>query len=162
MAGYLDQYGAQDERRNRVRKSIFVGIGLVLLGLLAWWFLFIWSKAEVLRESHVARFVQKLRNHNQEAEIKQFLDLLAAHQYESAYKLWGASPRDYPYPEFMKDWGPQGQRTFSSYQIVRSRSCGSGVIVTVGFAPGVEENLWVQRSDRTLGFSPFPSCPAGG
>jgi hypothetical protein len=162
MAGYLDQYGAGDERRNRVRKWMVVSGGILALGVIVWWFLFVWSKAEVVRASHVARFVQKLRNHNQEAEIKQFLDLVANRQYAAAYKLWGALPRDYPFPEFMKDWGPQSPRNFSSYQIVRSRSCGSGVIVTVDFAKGGEENLWVQRSDRTLSFSPFPGCPTGG
>ena len=47
-------------------------------------------------------------------------------------------------------FGPQSGRNYSSYDIVRSRTCGSGVVITVDFQKGPEENLWVQKSDRTI------------
>jgi hypothetical protein len=158
MAGYLDQYGAGDERRERRNRGLFIAGGAFLLGLLFWWFLYGWDKSEVVREPHIARMVQKLRHHNQEGEVRQFLELLRNRQYEAAYKVWGAN-KDYPFDKFMEDWG--SQRSISSFEITRSRTCGSGVVITVDFPKGQEENLWVQNADRTIGFSPFAAgCPA--
>ena len=67
--------------------------------------------------------------------------------------------KDYPFNKFLEDWG--GQRSIGAFEITRSRSCGSGVVITVDFQKGQEENLWVQNADRTIGFSPFAAgCPA--
>ena len=106
-------------------------------------------------------------NYRQEGQVKRFFALLAAHDYQSAYALWGcteAKPcRDYPITAFMQDWGPQsGRADVASPHIAKSRSCGSGVILTVDFGNNREERLWVERRDLTIGFSPFPVCPAGG
>jgi hypothetical protein len=61
----------------------------------------------------------------------------------------------------MKDWGPGGRNGDpASFRIVKSRLCGSGVILTVQTGAAEPERLWVQRSDRTLGYSPWPGCPA--
>ena len=160
MAGYLDQYGAGDERREKRNRWLFIAGGVALVALLVAWFLYGWDKSEIVREPHVARLVQKLRHHGQESEIRQFLDMVKNHQYEAAYRLWGAS-KDYPFNKFMEDWGPQSQRNLNSFEIVRSRSCGSGVVITVDFQKGAEESLWVQKTDQTIGFSPFTAgCPA--
>jgi hypothetical protein len=160
MAGYLDQYGAGDERREKRNRWLIITAGVVLAVLVLWWFLYGWDKSEIVRESHVARLVQKLRHGSQESEVRHFLELVKNHQYEAAYRLWGAS-KDYPFNNFMEDWGPQNQRNVNSFEIVRSRSCGSGVVVTVEFQKGSEESLWVQNNDRTIGFSPFKAgCPA--
>ncbi len=158
MAGYLDQYGAGDERRERRNRWLIIAAGAALAALIVWWFLYGWDKSEVVREPHIARLVQKLRHHSQEGEVRRFLDLLRNHQYKSAYKLWGPS-KDYPYDKFLEDWG--GQRNIGPYEIAGSRTCGSGVIVTVEFQKGQEQSLWVQNADRTIGFSPFDAgCPA--
>jgi len=69
--------------------------------------------------------------------------------------------RGYPFDSFMQDWGPRSShRDVSDYKIARSRSCGSGVILTVDFGKSQPEKLWVQRDDLTIGFSPMPGCPA--
>jgi len=159
MAGYLDEYGAGDERREKRNRWFMISGGVVLGALLVGWFLFGWDKSEIVREPHVARLVQKLRNHRQEDEVRQFLDEVKSGQYEAAYRLWGPS-KEYPFEKFMQDWGPQSQRSLSSFAIVKSRSCGSGVMITVDFPKGTEESLWVQKRDRTIGFSPFEVCPA--
>ena len=39
MAGYLDQYGAGDERREKRNRWLIIAGGAVLLALLLWWFL---------------------------------------------------------------------------------------------------------------------------
>ena len=160
MAGYLDQYGAGDEGRERTNRRLLCTLAIALGALVLWWFLFRWDKSEILRAEGVARLVQKLRHHNQESEVQQFLDLVKNHQYDAAYRAWHPN-NDYPFTKFMEDWGPQSQRRIGDFAIVKSRSCGSGVIITVNFIQDGQENLWVQRADQSLSFSPYPVCPAG-
>jgi len=164
MAGYLDQYGAGDERREKRNKLILIGGATALVALFLWFFFFVWDKTEIVRAQSVARLAQVLRNHRQENRVKSFFDLLRRHDYQAAYAFWGctdANPcKDYAFAEFMKDWGPDSPRSSASYNIPKSRSCGSGVIVTVDFGHQ-EDALWVQRSDLTIGFSPFKGCSPG-
>ena len=165
MAGYLDQYGAGDERREKRNKLIFTLGAAALVVLFLWFFFYGWDKTEILRIQSVARLAQVLRNHRQESRVKSFFDLLRQKDYKAAYAMWNCTDahpcRDYAFAEFMKDWGPASPRNPSDYDIARSRSCGSGVIVTVDFDRREEDALWVQRSDLTIGFSPFPICQTG-
>src|SRR6476620_9286482 len=121
MAGYLDQYGAGDERRIKIIKT------LVVLG-------------------GVAFFV--FHNFQQERQVTRFLERLQAKDYQGAYEFWVAGETDrkgYPFESFLQDWGP---------------GSGHGVILTVDFANGKQEKLWVQRENLVVGFSPLPGCPA--
>jgi len=144
MAGYLDQYGAGEERRNRIIKTLVISVvALAVLGSIAF-FVF--------------------HNYRQEQAVKRFFQSLEAHDYQSAYALWVRSDSDrrgYPFDKFMEDWGPKSPHPdVSNYRISRSRSCGSGVILTIDFGSNQQEKLWVQRDDLTIGFSPLPGCPA--
>jgi hypothetical protein len=144
MAGYLDQYGAGEERREKIIKSLVISlVALVVLG-------------------GIAFFV--FHNYRQERQVKRFFELLQTHNYQAAYELWVHNENDrrgYPFPSFLQDWGPEsGHRDVSNFRISRSRSCGNGVILTVDFGPNQQEKLWVQRDDLTIGFSPLPGCPA--
>ena len=141
MAGYLDQYGAGDERLEKIIKiGAIVVAALILIG------------GPLLFIFHDIR---------QENQVKKFVHLLEAHQYKEAYALWGctdAKPcQGYDMKSFMEDWGP-GKQDLGAFHIERSRSCGSGVILTVNFGKD-QEKLWVQRDDLTIGFSPLPGCP---
>jgi len=165
MAGYLDQYGAGDEQREK-RNKLFLILGACLLvALFLWFFFFVWDKTEVVRAEPVARLAQILRNHRQESRVKSFFDILQHRDYKGAYALWNCTDahpcKDYVFTEFMKDWGPISLRATAVYAIPKSRSCGSGVIVTVDFGHNQEDALWVQRSDLTIGFSPYPVCQPG-
>ena len=147
MAGYLDQYGAGDERREKIIKRVAISLAalVVIGGILTFTFY----------------------NYRQERQVKRFFALLAAQDYKSAYALWGCTDahpcRDYNMAKFMQDWGPpSGRGDMGIFRIAKSRSCGSGVILTVDFGSNQEEKLWVERGDLTIGFSPFPGCPAGG
>jgi hypothetical protein len=144
MAGYLDQYGAGDERRIKIIKTLV--ISLVTLAVLG----------------GIAFFV--FHNYFQERQAKRFFERLQAKDYPGAYELWVASESDrrgYPFNSFLQDWGPEsGHASVAGYKISRSRSCGNGVILTVDFADGKQEKLWVQRENLVLGFSPLPGCPA--
>ena len=104
-----------------------------------------------------------LKNWREERQAKRFFELLARQDYKTAYALWGCTDqapcRDYPLDAFLKDWGPQsGRGNPAGFHVVKSRSCGSGVILTVETGKE-EERLWVERKNLTLGFSPLPGCP---
>jgi hypothetical protein len=146
MAGYLDQYGAGEERRGKIIKTVV--ISLVLLVVVGGSLLFIFH------------------NFREERQVKEFISLVGNHDYKAAYALFGctdAKPcRYYPFEKFMEDWGPASGRTgFESARIVRSRSCGSGVLMTVDYGKNQQEKLWVERQDMSIGFPPVQGCPAG-
>lgn len=144
MPGYLDQYGAGDERREKIIKTLVIALAVILVAGGTLWFI--------------------LHNYRQEAQLKHFFELLAAHDYPSAYALWVKTDQDrrgYPMETFLQDWGPKSPHgDVTGAHIVKSRSCGSGVILTVDFGGKQQEKLWVEREDLTIGFSPLPGCPA--
>src|SRR5689334_19536787 len=117
MPGFLDQYGTSDARREKVIKIIWISFAsaAVLAGVL--FFIF--------------------HNYQQERQVKRFLELLGSHDYSSAYALWVRTDQDrrgYPMDTFMQDWGPKSSHgDVGAARIVKSRSCGSGVILTVDF-----------------------------
>jgi len=144
MAGYLDHYGAGEERREQMIKRVVIAAVVLVVVAGALYLMF--------------------KNYRQERQVKSFLALLARRDYKAAYVLWGCTDsnpcRDYPFGEFMKDWGPESEHAdASSFHITKTRSCGSGVIVTVDSGKKQEDKLWVQRDDLTIGFSPLPGCP---
>jgi hypothetical protein len=107
------------------------------------------------------------KNYRQENQAKRFFDLLEKKDFKAAYGLWGCTDAkpcpEYPMEEFLKDWGPGGPHAsdLTSFRIAKSRSCGSGVILTVDFDKSQQEKLWVQRDDLIMGYSPWPGCPPG-
>ena len=144
MPGYLDQYGAGDERRIRIIKTTVISLVALLIAGGVLFFIF--------------------HNYRQERRAKQFIALLAARDYQGAYSFWVRSEQDrqgYPMASFLQDWGPSSEHAdVRGFRIVKSRSCGSGVILTVKFDKGSDEILWVQRDELTIGFSPLHGCPA--
>ena len=76
MAGYLDQYGAGEERREKIIKTLVISlVALVVLG-------------------GIAFFV--FHNYRQERQVKRFFELLQAHDYQGAYALWVHDENDRP------------------------------------------------------------------
>ena len=146
MAGYLDQYGAGEERRGKIIRNVVIAVValVAIIGVLYFNF----------------------HNYQEEQQVKQFMSLLAGKDYKAAYALFGctdAKPcRYYPIDKFMEDWGPaSGHSGFDSARITRSRSCGSGVLLTVDYGSNRQEKLWVERGDKSIGFPPVQGCPAG-
>jgi len=144
MAGYLDQYGAGEARREKIIKTLVISLVALVAAVGALFFIF--------------------HNYREERQVKEFFNHLASRDYKAAYALFGCTDtkpcRDYAFGQFMEDWGPgSGRNNPSNFRISRSRSCGSGVILTVDFGKDQQEKLWVERKDMTVGFSPFPGCP---
>jgi hypothetical protein len=144
MAGYLDNYGAGEERREKITKRVVITVlALLVVGGLVY---------------------SIFHNYPEEHQAKRFFDFLQARNYQSAYALWGctdAKPcRDYPFTEFMKDWGPDVSPV-NEADVLDGESCGSGVIVDVDAGKAGDKKLWVERSTRILGFPPYERCPQG-
>ena len=146
MAGYLDQYGAGEERRGKIIRNVVIAVvALVAVG---------------------GALYFNFHNYREEQQVKQFMSLLAGKDYKAAYALFGctdAKPcRYYPFDKFLEDWGPaSGHSGFDGARITRSRSCGSGVLLTVDYGSNRQEKLWVERGDKSIGFPPVQGCPAG-
>jgi hypothetical protein len=146
-----------DEARARRRRNLI--IALVILGLvivIVWWQMRYWPEERV---------------------VDRFFDALQQKDFDKAYGIWMHDPdwkqhpqqyARYPLTDFMKDWGPSGE-----WGIVKSHridgagvpkgysgtpwavSSGVVVVVTVNDRIADKAHLWVQKGDKTLGFSPY-------
>ncbi|MEO8597602.1 MAG: hypothetical protein ABI759_30060 [Candidatus Solibacter sp.] len=149
MAGYLDQYGAGEERRAKITKTIWnTVVALVVLAVAGGALYF------------------HFHNYREEHQVLEFMNLLSGKNYKAAYALFGCTDqkpcRYYPFDKFMEDWGPaSGHTGYQQARITRSRSCGSGVLLTVDYGKDQQEKLWVERVDKSIGFPPVQGCPAG-
>jgi hypothetical protein len=140
------QYDATRGRRRRNR-MIVVAVLVLLLAGLAWMY----------------------RNWPEERIADRFFTALEKPDYESAYSIWMHDPQwkqhaekysQYPFNEFYRDWGPGGEWGIVKFHKIQGsanpRGGGSGVIVEVVVNGRAEHaRLWVQKSDKTLTFSPF-------
>jgi hypothetical protein len=156
MPGYLDQYGAGEERRNRIiARSIISALLILIVGSLSWYL---------------------LKNHHQEGVVKRFVDAVRARDYVAAYHAWGCSPEKpctgYAFNSFLEDWGspdslkpPARVPTAATAPdpavigLTDSESCNNGVLLTVAVNPTRQEKLWVDKSSDSINFAPYPVCP---
>jgi hypothetical protein len=103
-----------------------------------------------------------------EHRVDVFFNALQAKDYERAYGLWMNDPqwkqhpdkyKRYVFHEFYIDWGPGGEwGIINSHRVIGSVAPpnGSGVVVAVEVNGRTEKsNIWVEKSDKTLGFSPL-------
>jgi hypothetical protein len=146
MAGYLEGYGAGEERRGKIIKTVLISlVAVIVIG---------------------GGLVFNFYNFREEQQVKQFMSRLSARDYKGAYALFGCTDvkpcRYYPFDKFMEDWGPaSGHSGYGDARITRSRTCGSGVLLTVYYGQNRQEKLWVEHKDKSIGFPPVQGCPAG-
>ena len=144
MAGYLDQYGAGEERRNRIIIRSILAVVITAVVVTLGWYL--------------------LLNHHQEGVVKGFVAALKRGDTESAYRIWGCTSAkpcpDYPYEKFLKDWGPGADGPdLAVIGLTDSEECNSAVMLTLRVNPKRTEQLWIDRANDLISFAPFPICP---
>lgn len=139
-----------DPSRDRRRRKVVIVIVAVLLVVasLAFWF----------------------RNWPETRVVNRFFEAIEAKDYEQAYAIWlgdadwkrhPAKYDRYTFGQFQLDWGPGSPwGEIRKHEIERAatpRGGGSGVIVTVKVNDRVDPKarLWVEKSDKTLAFSPY-------
>lgn len=140
------QYDASAERKRRL-KIAAIAVSILVLAGLAWMF----------------------RNWPEERLVDHFVAALEQKNFEAAYGIWMHDPEwkqhadryaQYAFNDFYRDWGPGGEwGLIKSYKIagsVNPSSGSSGVIVEVEINQRAEHaRIWVQKSDKTLSFSPY-------
>jgi len=149
MPGYFDNYGAGEDRRNRIVAKVVTVVVAVGLSVSLGWYL--------------------LKNHHQEGVVKTFLAAVRANDYQSAYRIWGCTPQKpcsgYEFPKFMGDWGPPGSSKPADtpdpgvLALTDSQSCNNGVLLTVEVNRNRTEKLWVDKSGDAISYAPYPICP---
>ena len=142
MAGYLDEYGVTDARRERLRKRIIIwGLLAVIIGTSAFFY---------------------FRNWGEERALGRFVTLLKQQKYQEAYQQWQTpdSAKFYPPEKFAEDWGPTGvYKNAAGLQIRIVDSCNTGVVFEMAY-PGADDfGLWVERQTKIISFAPWPRCP---
>jgi len=134
------------QRRRRIRIASIIVLALVIAGL-AW-------------EYH---------NWPEEHVVDKFFDALQQQNYEGAYGIWVHDPNwkqhpqkytQYAYGDFYNDWGPGGEygliKSHDIYGSGTPKGGASGVIVEVVINGRSEHaRVWVEKSDKTLSFSPY-------
>ena len=137
---FLGEYGQADRRYEKiVTIAGYTLLATIVLGFFYWIF---------------------FRNWREERRVSQFLTLLEEQRYEQAYELWGCSVeapcRHYSYEKFLQDWGPDSPLgKVNSYEVGRSYTQQSGVIILVQVNGHKIPNLWVEKDDKVIGFSPY-------
>jgi hypothetical protein len=152
MPGYLDQYGAGEEKRNTIIFRIAIATLTTVVVVSLCWYL--------------------LKNHHQEGVVKTFLGAIRSGDLQGAYRDWGCTQAKpcsgYEYNRFLTDWGPAqpgitandlGQPDLGVLGISDSESCNSGVLLTVVVNAKRSEKLWVDKSSDAINFAPYPICP---
>ena len=140
MSGYLEAYGAGDEKRARRIKRVALVVVVVLAAGAALYF--------------------GLRDFREKRQAKLFVTLLQQGNYPAAYALWGCTPTStcpsYTVDKFLEDWGPKSTHADASkLQIASTRGCSGGVIFEVRSAASEPDYLWVDRSTKNVGFAPL-------
>jgi hypothetical protein len=142
MAGYLDEYGVADARREGLRKRIILWVlAIVIVGTSAFFYFRNWSEERVLDH---------------------FITLLKQQKYQEAYQLWltPETAKFYPPEKFAEDWGASGiYKNPSALQIREEDSCGDGVVFQIAY-PGADDfGLWIDRNKKFISFYGWPRCP---
>jgi hypothetical protein len=111
------------------------------------------------------------RNWPEEHVVNKFFTALVNKDFKQAYGIWMHDPAweqhpqkytSYPFNEFYRDWGPGGEwGIIRSYHVDGSanpkhgHASGVVVVVTVNERVGDKARIWVEKSDKTLTFSPY-------
>jgi hypothetical protein len=139
------QYDPRRERRRRVMVAAVIAV-VIVAGILAYLY----------------------RNWPEERVADHFFTALVNKDFEKAYGIWVHDPGwkqhpekypNYSFREFYNDWGPGGEwGIIKSFHIEGSANPkgGSGVVVVVTINERKEPaRIWVEKSDKTLTFSPY-------
>jgi len=146
-----------DPRPARRRRDLILAlIVLVIVIGVVWWLFRFWPE---------------------EHQVDRFFDALQQQNYEQAYGAWVHDAQwkqhpekysSYPYNDFIKDWGPSGEWGIIKSHHVDGAAVPKGysgspfavasgvvVVVTVNDRVADKAHIWVQKDDKTLGFSPY-------
>ena len=125
--------------------------------------LFAWTSVVIVVVVASALFL--LRNWRYEHLVDQFFTAIEHNDMEKAFAIYTADPdwkthpqqyKQYPYGQFVLDWGPGGDwGVIKSHHVDCAGRIGSGVIVATTINGRPERSyLWVEKKDKTLTVAP--------
>ncbi len=144
MAGYLDQYGvAEAKREGLLKKIVLITLAVIVIGGVGYFTFRTWSEEQVLKE---------------------FLATLSTKDYAKAYRMWGCTPdtpcKFYDSQKFDEDWGPKSHYADAAQAKIQNIDyCDTGVVFDVAFPGADPVALWVERSTSVISFAPWSRCP---
>jgi hypothetical protein len=144
MAGFLDAYGASDERRERRVKRVVISVLVAgLLGAFGYFYFRTWPAERV---------------------VKSFLASLAKQDFQSAYQIWGCTPdkpcRYYTSDNFIEDWGPSSPHSNgAAAKIELIDWCDSEVVFDIAYPGAPMVALSVERETGKISFAAWERCP---
>jgi hypothetical protein len=144
MAGYLDEYGVAEARREKNVRYIVLGLVIAaIVGASAFYF---------------------FRNRPEQGVANRFLDTLRGKNYTEAYAMWGCTPQTpckyYARERFLEDWGSAGAyKNPAEIKIEHVDACDTGVVFDISYPGAEDQGLWVERSTKILSFAPWSRCP---
>ena len=131
----FDNIKPLDPRWERRKKQIWIGIAVFIV------------VAPIL--------YYEFKDWPEEQAAKTFFRDLQEQRYQDAYALWKPGP-SYKQADFLGDWGPQSPfGKVNDFKITKSRSWGSGVVISATINGSKETQLWVEKKDKSLGFPPY-------
>ena len=139
--GYLDEFGVTETQQEQRRKRrLLTALAILAVG---------------------GSLYYEFKNFREEGRVKEFLAVLQRGDYPVAYAFWGCKVEapcpNYDFKSFQEDWGPNPPSKIGkvrSYRLGTSHAHGSGVIIPAVINEGPEIKLWVEKSNRVLGFAP--------
>jgi hypothetical protein len=144
MAGFLDAYGADEAKRERLIKRIAVSVFVAAcLGTFGYFYFRTWPAERV---------------------VKNFLAALGQQDFQGAYRVWGCtaeSPCRYYTPDnFIEDWGPSSKHASgAAAKIELIDWCDSEVVFDVSFPNAPLVALSVERESKKMSFAAWERCP---
>ena len=144
MAGYLDEYGVADARREKTIKYVAISVLVaVIAGAGAFYF---------------------FRNRAEAGVAEQFISALRSKNYSEAYAMWGCTPQTpckyYAMDRFLEDWSAMGPyKNPAEIKIAHVDACDTGVVFDLSYPGTDDQGLWVERSTKILSFAPWARCP---
>ncbi len=139
-------YDPRRERRRKIKITVIIVVAIavaVLLYLNRYW-----------PEKHT---------------VQRFFAALQMQNFEQAYGIWMHDPNwkqhpgkysQYPYGQFLLDWGPSGEwgtiKSFHVKGVAAPKGNSTGVVAAVVVNGRAEPAcVWVQSRDKTMSFSPL-------
>lgn len=145
MSSFMEGYGVNEERRNRlIKRIVLVGLAVAIIGTSGYFYFRTWP---------------------QERIMGRFMDALERGDYDAAYQMWCPADlpdkcRYYDRERFDEDWGPG-----TPYSNVAAATnefvdfCDTAVVFSYSYPDADPIGLWVDRDDGVISFAPWLRCP---
>ncbi|MGH9536041.1 MAG: hypothetical protein ACRD2E_14420 [Terriglobales bacterium] len=93
--------------------------------------------------------------------VNHFMTAIVQGNYQEAYAIWQADPKEYSMDSFMQDWGPSSPygviKTYKIQDVTEPPGGNSSGLVVLVRVNGIhtDARLWVQSNNQEMSFYQF-------